>query len=184
MLLKYITFFLLTAVFFYDVIEYRLLYRTQPLNLILLNSSWYEKGFLLQVLLNEKYKSYLWQTFIVNSWTQISVAKNSVKNCSQMRLTGLLISETGKIGSKGHWHDCSKQVTLAQLFQGELAWLFSNDTGTIIPKWNWRDYSQVKAARLLPSETDTVVPQWVWHDYSKLRLARLFLNETFVPKWR
>ena len=158
MLLKYITLFLLTAVFFYDVIEYRLLYRTQPLNLILLNSSWYEKGFLLQVLLNEKYKSYLWETFIVNSWTQISVAKNSVKNCSQMRSTGLLISETGKIGSKGHWHDCSKQVTLAQLFPSE--------TGAIIPKLKQQDCPLVRQIQLFPSETDTIILNWDWRDCS------------------
>ena len=133
---KIYEFFLLTAVFFYDVIEYRLLYRTQPLNLIflwLLNSSWYEKSFLLHVLLNEKYKSYLWQTFIANSWTQISVAKNSVKSCSQMRLTGLIISETGQ-----DWF----QETLAQFFP-------ISDTGTIVPRW-----------------AGLIVFKWHWHNYS------------------
>ena len=107
----------------------------------------------------------------MNSWTQISVAKNSVKNCSQMRSTGLLISETGKIGSKGHWHDCSKQVTLAQLFPSE--------TGAIIPKLKQQDCPLVRQIQLFPSETgtieiETIFPKWNWHHCYQVTLARLF----------
>ena len=63
-----------------------------------------------------------------------------------------------------------------------LAGLFTSETDTIVPKWNWHKSSQ---ARVFPSEISTNVPKWDWHDCSQLTQARLFPNDTgtIVRKW-
>ena len=67
-----------------------------------------------------------------------------------------------------------------------LAWLFVSDTGTIVPKWQWHDCSQMTLTLLFPSETATIAPKWHWHNCSQVTMTRLLSGETctIVPKWR
>ena len=80
-------------------------------------------------------------------------------------------SETGKIVTKWHWHNCF-QVTLAQLFP--------SDTDANIPTSHRHDCSQVTLARLIPNDTGTIVPKWDLHDCSQVALARLFPSDTYT----
>ena len=101
-------------------------------------------------------------------------------------------SQTDLIASKWYWHHCS-QVRLA---------LFFLDDNTIIPRWRWRNYfqvrwhdcSQVALPRLFSSDTVRIVSKRHCHDYFQVTLARLLPSEpcliverdasTIVPKWR
>ena len=52
--------------------------------------------------------------------------------------------------------------------------LFSSDTGTVVPKWDWHNYSQVRLAQLFSNDTGTIASEWDWHVCSQVTLARLF----------
>ena len=51
-------------------------------------------------------------------------------------------------------------------------------TGTIVPKWDWYNCSQVRLVQLFPSDTGKTVPKaewqvlnWDWYKYSQVTLA-------------
>ena len=80
----------------------------------------------------------------------------------QMRLAQLFPSDTGTVGCKRHWNDCS-QWHLHNCSQVVLAKFFPSETGTIFPKWH-------ALLRLFSSDTGKIFPKWHWYNCSQVRL--------------
>ena len=64
-------------------------------------------------------------------------------------------------------------------------WHWQVKVRTIVPNWDYLNYSQVRMTQLFPIMTNAVAPKWDWHNCSLLRLAQLFPSEAgmIISKW-